>query len=90
VGPGWQRERKGERGRSAGSGWGTGPGAAHAGVRREERGPREEMGQGKREPVSEKREGELGRAKEEVWAAFFYFFSFPFLSLYSNHSNKAI
>jgi hypothetical protein len=45
-----------------------------------------------RGPCGRKRgEGErkLGRAKEEVWAAFFYSFSFPFLFLYSNHSNKS-
>jgi hypothetical protein len=46
-------------------------------VRREERDPREEMGQGKREPVRERGRGGVGWA-ERVWAGFFPY-SFPFL-----------
>jgi hypothetical protein len=76
------RERKGES-------W---LGLGRGGKEREERGAglgRTGPGRGPRGEKRGEREGELGRAKEEVWAAFFHSFSFPFLFLYSNHSNKS-
>jgi hypothetical protein len=84
AGPAWQREKG--RGESACA-------SGEAGADKQARGGRAEGESGPGHgPCGKKRgegEGKLGRAKEEVWAAFFYSFSFPFLFLYSNHSNKS-